>query len=485
MRKLYIGVAAAAALALGVITAFGSGGVINRLGTNQISNDGRSVYRFEASTAAGSTWASIWTEIPPGNPAAAVSYASSWNGGWRPSSPLTLPNGQASIDAYMTWHPTWNGGRFVFVLLDSAASRNVWFGYSNDSAGTSWTIRSTAALVGGFNPSTGQFFNWDYPSIGVDSGGRIIIGAVASPGTDNRFFTTVSTDNGATFSTPSPVPATFGRNARVIGANGRFHAFLPTLDPITNTINKVDRWESTNGSTWTGPNLVASFPSGPPNQSASNVSGYPVFYSPFLDARGNANGNWAVVFPANYNGYSNTYICTNFRGCGFVNQGNGDEFLAATHIASDNSIWVSYKTFANSTTLRQDAFYFPQGGATSGATVYDPINPASWYPAPSSASRCSSTCWIEGDYTHITSNPYAAASLQFISTSPLTNYLYQNFVQDPPGTGNVPQLTPNFVPFPLGSDIKGLSRPVPEKQTSSQSVAVAEHHQPEAIVTVL
>ena len=238
-----------------------------------------------------------------------------------------VPNGQASIDAYMTWHPTWNGGRFVFVLVDGAASRNVWFGYSNDSAGTSWTIRSTAALVGGFNPSTGQFFNWDYPSIGVDSGGRIIIGAVASPGTDNRFFTTVSTDNGATFSTPSPVPATFGRNARVIGANGRFHAFLPTLDPITNTINKVDRWESTNGSTWTGPNLVASFPSGPPNQSASNVGGYPVFYSPFLDARGNANGNWAVVFPANYNGYSNTYICTNFRGCGFVNQGNGDEFL--------------------------------------------------------------------------------------------------------------------------------------------------------------
>jgi hypothetical protein len=155
-------------------------------------------------------------------------------------------------------------------------------------------------------------------------------------------------------------------------------------------------------------------------------------------------------------GYSNTYICTNFRGCGFVNQGPADEFLAATHIASDNSVWVSYKTFASGTTLRQDAFYFPTSGPTSGAIVYPSITPASWYPAPASLSRCGSTCYTEGDYTHITSNPFAAASLQFISSSPLTNFLYQNFVQDPPGTGNIPQLVPNFVPFPLGADVKGL-----------------------------
>ena len=445
------------------------------LGTNQISNNGQSIYRFEASAAAGSTWASIWTELPVGNPTAAVSYASSWDGGgWRPSSSLTLPNGLASIDAYLAWHPTWDGGKFVFVPLDSAPSRNVWFGYSNDSAGSSRTIRAADALVGGFDQAAGQFFNCDYPSIGIDSGGRIIVGAVANPGSDNRFFTIVSTDNGATFSVPAPIPTAFARNARIIGANGRFHAFPPTLDSSTNTINRVDRWESTNGSAWSGPFLVASFASGPPNQSPSNVGSHPVFYSPFLDARGTANGNWSVVFPANYMGFSNTYLCTNFRGCGFVNQGAADEFLAATNIASDDSIWVSYKTFANGTTLRQDAFYFPAGGPTSDAIVHSAIDPASWYPAPSSLSRCLGACYIEGDYTHISSNPYAAASLQFVSTSPPTNYLYQNFVQDPPGIGNIPQFVPKFVPFPLGFNVTGLSRPIPQNRRSPPSIALAQ-----------
>jgi hypothetical protein len=64
----------------------------------------------------------------------------------------------------------------------------------------------TAALVGGFDPARGQFFNWDYPSIGVDSLGRIVIGAVANPATDNRLFTIVSTNNGASFSAPDFSP---------------------------------------------------------------------------------------------------------------------------------------------------------------------------------------------------------------------------------------------------------------------------------------
>src|SRR5260370_5022947 len=124
----------------------GSGGVIIVISTNAVSNNGLSNFRWEPTSGSGSNWATGWTEIG----ALRKNWVGSWNSGtasWGPSIDLTPPNGFESGDLVLNWDASRN--RFVFVMIDippGGANRNIWYGFSNDAAGTSWTFRTSPVL---------------------------------------------------------------------------------------------------------------------------------------------------------------------------------------------------------------------------------------------------------------------------------------------------------------------------------------------------
>ena len=100
---------------------------------------------------------------------------------------------------------------------------------------------------------------WDYPSIGIDSSGRIIIGAVSQLTCNpvpcaNGYYSAVSINHGATF-TPSPYARVHGAGqgsgaqSRVVGTNNVFHAFVPVLNG-SNLPTEIDRYQSSDGVTW-------------------------------------------------------------------------------------------------------------------------------------------------------------------------------------------------------------------------------------------
>jgi hypothetical protein len=394
---------------------------------------------------------------------------SSWNGStWLTQQyKLTTPGGLSLLDLNLNWDSA--RSRFVLAAVDTTIrTPNVWYGYSN-ADGTAWTV-SKIVLPGSFSSA-----GWDYPSIGVDASGRIVIGAVSYTTTSaNGYYATVSTD-GSTFSSPALVTAGTGTGggaySRVVATNNVFYAFVPTLNG-NNLPTAINRWQSSDGNAWTGPNSVATF-AAPSN---NTPQGYPtpIFYAPLLTAQGFTNGQWSVAFQVNnggYNqvnngGYNNVEICTSSRGCGVVNPAATDEFLAGTSVSSDNGYWVSYYTYTSAPRtlpLITRAIYFPPGQAGIGATTNTGINPTCWY---STTNRCPAlgSCYAAGDFQAVASNPYGGASTPFIKQSSNGNDLFQSFVQDPQGS-STGTFVPNTMWVPLGTDISylgdGASPPQP------------------------
>jgi hypothetical protein len=119
---------------------------------------------------------------------------------------LTPSNTFGSVDVNLAWDPLRT--RFVFTAVAqdrSTSAFNIYYGWSNDSSGSSWTVSSNVVFAG----SSDQSLKWDYPSIGVNANGWVIIGAVKVAGTPPSgvavgYFTAVST-NGMDFSGPSCV----------------------------------------------------------------------------------------------------------------------------------------------------------------------------------------------------------------------------------------------------------------------------------------
>lgn len=427
---------------------FATAGVINVLSTNPVSNEAWSGYRWTPASAVGSvSWVTGWSSY---NMSGFVgSFVSNWTGAWNAPIALVPSNGLATGDIHIAWDSARN--RYVVVMLDLPlfGNSNVWYGYSNDAAGTSWTI--TAAPV--FSAATAD---WDYPSIGVDASGRVIIGAVRFPG-PLGFYSAVST-NGTTFSAPALIGGggtSPGSQSRIIATDNLFHAFVPTLNgsflPIA-----VDRFQSSDGITWSGPFAVAAF-GAPLNNSPVNP---PVFYAPLLDAKGFTNGLWTVAFPINNGGYNNVYICTSNRGCGIVDAAANDQFLAGTSVSADQGYWIHYMAYtggaARTLPLVTRAIFFPPFLAGIGATTNTGIDPTSWL----ITTRCFSLCFAAGDYNTISSNPFAAASTPFLVRSARQNDLFQSFVQDP-DQGNVEQFVPRTIPYPIGADLTSIGLPVP------------------------
>lgn len=427
----------------------GSGGVITLLSTNQVSNEAWSGYRWTPASAVGSsTWVTGWTSYTTS--LLAGSFVSNWNSGWNPPVQLLPPSGFMAGDVHMAWDSMRN--RFVFVVIDLPVfgNSNVWYGYSNDPLGNTWSFSTTPV----FSATTG---NWDYPSIGVDGSGRVIVGAVQYPG-PTGFYSSVSTD-GITFSSPALIGgggAAPGSQSRVVATDNRFHAFVPSLNG-SYLPTAVDRYESMNGITWTGPSSVAVF--GAPLNNTPVTP--PVFYAPLLDAKGYTNGLWSVVFPINNGGYNNIYICTSSRGCGIVDAAANDQFLAGTSVSADQGYWVHYFAYTGGSTrtlpLVTRAVYYPPSLPGIGAITNTGIDPTSWL----ITTRCPGFCYAAGDYGTIASNAFAAASTPVVKQSARQTDLFQNFIQDPPGDSDLETFVPQTIPFPIGADLTSLGKPVP------------------------
>ena len=115
--------------------------------------------------------------------------------------------------------------------------------------------------------------------------------------------------------------------------------------------------------------------------------------------------------------------------------------------------------------LKTQALYFPPGQLPVGNDTNLNIYPTNW---TTRQIRCDAnvlTCYAAGDFHTIASNPFAAATTPFIKKkcNPpevcRPNDLFQSFVEDPQGPPST--FVPNFVPFPIGADLRGLGRILP------------------------
>lgn len=479
---------------IAIAVLFASNNVVSVISTNQVDNSGGTAQRFEATSAVGSaTWATGWSEyaISP----AKASYVSAWGGPWSAQHLLQTPGGTNLGDVNLSWDPVHGSpqGRFVFVALEVGnptppTQPNVWYGYSSDAHGSSWSVQ-TIAFSGTF--STG---GWDYPSVGVDPLGNIIVGAVSMlkigtgscPSTaknpcPNGYYSNISTDGQNFNSTPSLVTSGAGAGAgaqsRVVAtSNNTYHAFVPTLDS-NNLPNKIIRWQSSNGTTWTQQGTVLSFVA-PLNNSPTNTPPV-IFYGPLLTAQGYTDGRWTIAFQVNNGGFSNVEDCTSDRGCGMVNPCPGsmcsgtDQFLAGTGTYNDKGYWISYYTYTTlprTLPLVTQAIYCPPGVACIGATTNTGIDPTNWV----QLQRCpmntgqNGACYAAGDYQGIAAGRTSApsslpgASTPFVKqASGVETHLWQSFTQDPQAVANVPNFIPDSIWVPLGSDISSIAGPPP------------------------
>jgi hypothetical protein len=449
--------------------------------TNQVSQTGANKIRWEPSSAVGigtgATWAHAWFDYTGGN-----SYSSTWNGaGWRTGVPLIAPGSRSTQDVNLAWDPTSTAPRFPrFVLasldLTQTSIHSVWYAYSTDLNATNWTFVASAPFAGGTippNPPPGcGVANWDYPSIGVDATGRIIIGAVYFYGAMKCGFWTVESNDGLTFTSPHLVGTLPGPQSRVVATNNLFHAFVPTLN-VNNVPISIQRWQSSDGMNWGNPLPLASF--GAPWNNTPDVNMQPpstcIYYAPLLAAQGYTNGLWTVAFQALNGAYNNIMICTSDRGCGWANAASDDQFLVGTSVSGDSAYWVNYLTYQNpparNPPLMMQALYFAPGSIGIGATTSTNLQVTSWWPKPdrcftTTGTPAPETCYAMGDFNTIASNPFKGATTPFIcsnlSVPPcnqtgLPGNLYQDFVKDPQVASDLVNFTPNFIPIPLGADV--------------------------------
>jgi hypothetical protein len=338
------------------------------------------------------------------------------------------------------------------------------------------------------NPASGVA--WDYPSVGVDASGRIVLGAVKfSDSSIEGFWVAVSNNGGSTWSTPVRIGVNPGHKSRVVATSNLFEAFIQISDQSLNPVG-IDRWESSDGISWAFAGSINGF-AAPLNRSPQNyistataacpdpnqpcnctdsgcaIPSNPcrrIGYSPAIDAKGFTNGLWVVGVPINNGGFNNIYICTSNRGCGIVNAAQDDQFMFAVSVSGDNGYWVSYLTYSTLQTrnlpLIQQNIYFPSGQAPIGATTYTNIDPRAWAVECPNAICGTNSCFLMGDYNGMSSNPYAASSSQFARKVGTSSELTQVFAIDPPQKPNVENFKPNFIPYPMGANLTSLGTPL-------------------------
>ncbi|MCC6394728.1 MAG: hypothetical protein IT167_29305 [Bryobacterales bacterium] len=394
------------------------------------SSPNNTQYVWEPAVARGGTnWVAVWAQV---GSTAVTLYSSYFNTGshtW--SLPAALPiSGSILADPSLAWDATRN--RYVLSALQvpqSGGPANVYFGFSNDSVGGSWTFSAIPAFQSNSQSS------WDYPSIAVDGQGRIAVGAVRFSGVNysvvSGFHVATSTHGGVSFSSPATIavsyaPPTFngnGAQSKLVASGQKFHVFAPVLNE--SIPYEIRRFESIDGGQSfydTSPHPLASF--GQPSNdsvlagsgmsctsdnsfiSLTSVKCLSVFYAPLLDAYADPTSErWSVVVPAMNaaTGRTNIWTCNSDRGCGFVNPYPYDQFMETTTLTNDGSFWVSYVSFtpgvtnAPSNVFRQ-VIRFPPGSIGVGMTTSQGTATATWTPQI----RCNFTsCLGEGDYARM------------------------------------------------------------------------------------
>lgn len=511
---------ATAAMGLGMAAAawllFFNNGVIENIGPF-VTNNSTRAYRFEPSSAAGTNWAMSWQDVA--GPATDW-FVSAWNGSaWNtPTSLSSVIPGTQPWDTFLSWDSVM--GRFVFVCLDngsSSANSNVWYGYSTDQNGTAWVVGN-----GGRPVFAASLASWDYPSVGVDASGRIVVGAysLSSP---NGFWSVVSSDHGNSFSginlsgTTGRVaaasgsnPFRSGRKSRIIATDSKFMAFVAEETGFSSGIPvAIERYESVDGINWGSPSDVFSF-AAPPNNSPANITCGPngcgaIYYSPGVDAKGSTSGAWVMTVPVNFNGASNIMMCASSRGCGLVNAANDDEFLAGTSVSTDGRFWVSYFTYsslgipatAGSLPLIKQSIFFPfSSGGGVGTSSDSDIDPSYWM--PDQFDHCPKiACFSSGDFATIASNPFAGVTTPYTKHVPdgagsdgNFNHMQQIFSIDPQGPPPPHNFKPNTIWFPgqmrniahlakaLRAEVRGpqTSQQEPKRNVVPPSPPPASHH---------
>jgi hypothetical protein len=437
------------------------------------------------------TWVAGWQEV--NNTSGSIScYVSAWNPSLKTWG-SRFQIGANCTDLYLTWDPVNGGGRFVFAWLDTGF-RNVYVGFSNNDSGTSWTQPSTAALP--FSLST---YSWDFPSVAVDGNGVLVVSATNGYRNDLSIYAARSVDGGNTFGLPQRVfnysnnPNDIYKNlfGRVVGVSDRFHVFALTTDAPQFTPQTLRRLESMDGTSWTDTGFLPTADSllSPPNNSVTETACTPgtssncqyVFFAPVLDAKGDpASARWSVVAPRNYGGRTNSWIWTQSRSYGAVNQGPYDEFLSTTAISSDGSYWASYLTTtpnnssALSNVISQTIHLTPS--TATGATTSTGTAPARWRNMASG--RCGTACYAAGDYAVMAADATEIA-VPLIGQSPYQrNDLVQLFVQDTSGT----YYAPYAVTGSLIADLQNA--PLQSEVETQPSAPISSVYDPPATIPV-
>ncbi len=374
----------------------------------------------------GSNWVAVWSQAQSNSTALYSSYFNTGSHTW--SSPAIFAiSGVFISDPGVAWDAARN--RYVMCALQvpqSGGPANVYFGYSNDSQGSSWTINLIPAF------QSDPLSSWDYPSISVDGQGRIAVGAVRFGGFNYSiaagYYVARSTNGGASFVSPATlaVPPSFiggGHLSKIVATGQKFHVFAPELNQVIP--KAIHRFESNDGGQTfsdTSPSPLTTFGQ-PYNDSVvagvgmsctsdgslinlTQTNCLPLYYAAQLDAYADpASERWSVVVPALNagNGRTNIWTCNSDRGCGFVNPYPYDQFMGTTAITNDGSFWISYVsfTFANVPNAPGNVFSqvirFPPGLIGVGMTTSQGSATATWTPQP----RCYTSCLGEGDYARM------------------------------------------------------------------------------------
>jgi hypothetical protein len=475
-------------------------------------SNGPTNHRWEPTSAVTSyTWATGWRDIDSG-----ISYVSTYNPqAYRWNQPVNVtPSSEIGLGDLNLVADTFQD-RFVYVALGSyAPAQQVYYGFSTDRTGSNWVVNPQPIFSSVGGCQSGETVSWDYPSVAVDAGGHVVVGAIqmcqvaGQQKTINGYWTATASTSAVgsgsnlsqpTFSTPVQLPTISmpgggvqnGEGARVVGtSNNVFEAFVPSMDEAGNPApylpNNIARYESTDGGiTWTQPatgiGLGGIFGGGPFGEPKNNTppdsTGNAIFYAPTqLMATGYKNGLWALVFDADYYGFSELIVCTSDRGCGWVNavdsQTNpyaNDQFLAGISVSSDGGYWIFYYTFQLPRTLPNlitQAIYIAPGANPIGATVNDYVLSSQWTSGQKSCVSGITTCYEAGDFQQIASIGQLTASTPWIhKLNPNDglngNDLIQNFISDPAASTTLKSFTPNFIPIKAGTNLIAVSRPVP------------------------
>ena len=399
-------------------------------------------------------------------------YTSVWNGGWAAGAEHRA-NGNPMIDQYLYWDAT--RARYSHVALDYNVGWNSAY-LSWSTNGNTWTgpmLCGTAATSGqratGLAADLYVNISWDFPSVAVNSTGRIVAGASKISSGNQGYWTAYSDDGGTTWHGPNPVLSVRGGTSRLVWSQSGFHVFTVNTTGAPTYI--LEHYKSSDGVTWAKQSNVSTYTM--PWESATITGlGGDLSFASTPDAVASSGLGWVVAFPLNISSRNAINISTELGGGVTVNY-TTDLFSHGIATSSRGDWYLSYQTFQGGIRVlpvEENVVYRVPGSNPSylGATIYTGIDVTQWFYF-NSPGRCTNTpCYASGDFFRPTMNTVTGASVPIIRQSTNLNDAAQTFIQDPQ-TANVPQFLPQIEPYILGTDISWKGVVTPELLLQAQA----------------